>query len=77
MNGYMHCDELILFIKINKILTLDSYGQQKKPDTEVTKENRVQEPSVVAHAVIPTHHKAEEGLLWVQGQSMPHKKILP
>lgn len=46
-------DLLILFIKVNKILNLDSYGQQKKPDTEVTKENRVQEPSMVAHAVIP------------------------
>lgn len=56
-------DLLILFIKVNKILTLDFYGQQKKPDTEVTKENRVQEPSMVAHAVIPTHQEAEEGLL--------------
>lgn len=56
-------DLLILFIKVNKILTLESYGRQKKPDTEVTKENRVQEPSMVAHAVIPTYQEAEEGLL--------------
>lgn len=64
MNGYVHiCDELMLYIKVNEILIVDSYGQQRKPDTEVTKENRVQEPSAMAHTVIPTHKEAEEGLL--------------